>query len=159
MSCKHGHGECVCDVVREIDDVQRKVQGSECNVSCERSIQELIKGNYPTKDTIPFKLIGESGDEFKAKAPVKVHANHDFCIAFVRSSYFRVEKFVKEKECCAILELLCPIKSGYKITGFQRTGACITVDLDCFCSIICLPAVKAEKVYDPADLTCLVSEC
>lgn len=68
----------------------------------------------------------------------------------VASYYFRVKSV--DSDCCAVLELLRdPQESQQNFTdptrqktaNLQTTGICITVDLDCFCHVTCLPAVNA----------------
>ena len=79
-----------------------------------------------------------------------------------KTPIFRVTKFLDSSECCVVLELLqpqneegkipssfiesdvCTFFSDSCITRFVRTGICITVDLNCFCGVECLPAVNAH---------------
>ncbi|UAT29765.1 spore coat protein [Bacillus badius] len=84
----------------------------------------------------------------------------------ITTTFFRVSS-VDTENCCAVLELLCaeditfgpaandlivPPGQGddclRTITGptFSRTRVCITVDLNCFCGVSCLPAVFAPSI-------------
>jgi hypothetical protein len=155
---KHSHN-CVCKKVRDINEAQHKVSKRKngCDVSCERSIQELLQqGKHPNFDTIPFKLLCgcSKGDceTFVGTGVVKI----DGCFYDIKSTFFRVVDFVKGSSCCAILELLCPERCEGKhhgIEGFIRTGACFEVDLKDFVGITCFPPVKAKKM-DPHKLLC-----
>lgn len=163
--CQKGHHDdkhsdhCVCKKVRDINDAQHKVKHKKdgCDVSCERSIRELLnqckQSNY---DTIPFKLLCgcSKGDceTFVGTGVVKING----CFYDIKSSFFRVVDFTKGSKCCAILELLCPERCEGKqhgIEGFVRTGACFEVDLKDFVGITCFPPVKAKKM-DPKKLLC-----
>lgn len=155
---KHSH-HCVCKKVRDINDAQHKAKQKKdgCDVSCERSIRELLnqckQSNY---DTIPFKLLCgcSKGDceTFVGTGVVKING----CFYDIKSTFFRVVDFTKGSKCCAILELLCPERCEGKqhgIEGFVRTGACFEVDLKDFVGITCFPPVKAKKM-DPKKLLC-----
>ncbi|WLR56874.1 CotY/CotZ family spore coat protein [Mesobacillus subterraneus] len=155
---KHSH-PCVCKKVRDINEAQHKVKEKNhgCDVSCERSIRELLnqckQSNY---DTIPFKLLCgcSKGDceTFVGTGVVKIND----CFYDIKSTFFRVVDFTKGSKCCAILELLCPERCESKhhgIEGFVRTGACFEVDLKDFVGITCFPPVKAKKM-DPLKILC-----
>lgn len=157
--CEHHHHhdhkekcceDCICEIVKKIHKAQAEVNHSSCNVSCEKSIQQLLSQskNCHTANTIPFSL--DSDDTFFGKAPV-YDKYGNFCV--IASPFFRVKKIVQN--CCAVLELLWPTCNGelfedtfkhdgthsfpccYNFNGFVGTGACLTVDLKCFCSISC----------------------
>ncbi|HHY72438.1 MAG TPA: hypothetical protein GX497_04275 [Bacillus bacterium] len=142
--------DCICEIVKKIHKAQAEVNHSSCNVSCEKSIQQLLSQskNCHTANTIPFSL--DSDDTFFGKAPV-YDKYGNFCV--IASPFFRVKKILQN--CCAVLELLWPTCNGelfedtfkhdgthsfpccYNFNGFVGTGACLTVDLKCFCSISC----------------------
>ncbi|SFM48477.1 spore coat protein Z [Gracilibacillus orientalis] len=145
---------CVCDVVRAIADAQDNAVGQQCDVSCLRSIQDLVSpvgGNG--LDTVPFILYDKKGKPFKGFG-AEVDANGGPARFDCFSSFiFRVTE-VDDDECCAVLELLvfdndektcgdpCEQLDNEKVDELERTGICITVDLNCFCAITCLPAVS-----------------
>ncbi|QGH34603.1 spore coat protein [Gracilibacillus salitolerans] len=141
---------CVCDVVRAIADAQDNVVEIGCDVSCARSIQDLVspaRGNG--LDTVPFILYDKKGKPFKGFGTEVSDGRFECFSSFI----FRVTE-VDDEDCCAVLELLvfdnddttcgdpCEQLDNEKIKDLQRTGICITVDLDCFCAITCLPAVS-----------------
>ncbi|WP_181349117.1 CotY/CotZ family spore coat protein [Thalassobacillus sp. CUG 92003] len=148
MSCgkKFDSGNCVCDILREIVDAQNDVI-ADCNTSCEQSINDLLGdtgGNG--RDTVPVLLYCKGNCKpFKGFG-----ARRDAINDVLASFYFRVKDV--DDECCATLELLrdpndncddpeSPVK---QFTGNLRaTGICISVDLECFCHVTCLPAITA----------------
>ncbi|WP_163583154.1 CotY/CotZ family spore coat protein [Gracilibacillus saliphilus] len=145
-----GGSDCVCDVVRAINDAQDNVVEMECDVSCARSIQDLVspvRGNG--LDTVPFILYDKKGKPFKGFG-AEVRGGRFECFS---SFIFRVNE-IDDKDCCAILELLvfddddkacgdpCEQLDHEQVEDLERTGICITVDLNCFCAITCLPAVS-----------------
>lgn len=142
MGCKHEFDNCVCDIVRRIADVQSDVVEHCCDVSCDKSIEALISPvGVNDLDTVPFMLYCEGTCQlFEGKGFMK---DANGCLDCVDSKIFRVKKMVDE--CCAVLELLdagpdeCPV-----IDENSRTGICITVDLNCFCAITCLPAASTN---------------
>ena len=147
----HGHDEkhCICSIVKKIHKAQEEIEACQCRVSCERSIDQLLlKNDCPSANTIPFTL--DCGcDLFIGKAAI-YDKNGNF--SFISSPFFKVKKV--DHHCCAVLELLLPTCNGEphnppncsnhnpylgcEFDGFIGTGACITVDLSCFCSISCL---------------------
>ncbi len=146
----------------------------DCRSSCERSIEDLIspgRERAGRHTTIPFMLTcrhtcstyygsgfcGNGGDLGR-------HGNFE-C---VESPIFKVQGFVRGSNNCVRLELLLPenhhgpdaegdfgghhdkcgsvCKSvGHRFRNLRRTGVCITVDLDCFCAISCLPATTPRE--------------
>jgi hypothetical protein len=150
-------GRCVRDTVKEIIRAQNEVAERDncCDVSCERSIRELL--SPATADngntTIPFTLICKDCKPFIGNG-LKHYNGSYHCI---KTPFFRAKKFVEGSNSCVKLELLKPMntqppcvlqerKHDKKdvcdfvngLTGFYETGVCITVDLDCFCGISCL---------------------
>ncbi|UCZ51935.1 spore coat protein [Bacillus shivajii] len=144
MGCgkKFDTGNCVCDVLLDIADAQDQTTDTDCITSCEQSIRELLGGMAPTNfNTVPFQLLCACEDEpFTATGYVRTNGT----AAVIESSFFRVDS-IDEKDCCAVLELLIAPEIGedgeINLDDFERTGACITVDLKCFCGVVCLPAV------------------
>ncbi len=159
MSCKCKKDKCVCEKVRRIADAQDAVDNNCCDSGCEQSIRDLVSptgGNGA--DTIPFMLLCGCENTFAGLLPYfgwGVKRFNDCSIPFP-SPFFRVKKFVDHKECCAILELLIPVKcegSLFKFRNFRRTGVCLEVDLSCFTGITCFHPVNAlsaseEEMYD-----------
>jgi len=146
-------GSCVCDVLREIDRAQEDISNNNncCDSSCDRSISDLLGETEEERnglDTVPVILYCR--DSCK---PFKGYGAHPRHIDNLMSSfYFRVKSV--DDDCCAVLELLkdrgCSSKDPHspmeQETGRLRgTGICITVDVNCFCHITCLPAISAYR--------------
>jgi hypothetical protein len=165
MSCGHKmkhHDQCVCSVLKAIADAQDQVSPvtNNCEVSCERSIQELLNGVSPataTPNTIPVILYCKC-DPFLGTGVIQVTTgqgqNQVTHLECIQSFVFRVSSV--NNQCCAVLELLQTVNAnghpinpcedvcsqfGTNARGFERTGICITVDLDCFCAVTCLEPV------------------
>ncbi|WML43402.1 CotY/CotZ family spore coat protein [Neobacillus sp. PS3-40] len=154
MACGHkvSHkDQCVCTVLRAIADAQDQVSPvtSGCDISCERSIQELLSGVSPATtapNTIPVILY--CGCDPFLGTGVAIVDNKFEC---VETFIFRVTSV--DGNCCAVIELLeiagahgCPTSpcdqlGGINISHLKRTGICITIDLNCFCAITCLEPV------------------
>lgn len=142
-------GNCVCDILKEIAEAQNDVIENCCDSSCEQSIHDLLgeNDNGNGLDTVPVLLY--------CKGNCKPFKGYGACsrstISNIEGSfYFRVKKVTDD--CCAILELLRdhddedydPHTPVTQYTGHLRaTGICITVDLNCFCHVTCLPAIDA----------------
>lgn len=170
MSCNNnaGSGNCVRDVVRGIVVAQNEVNNNNdgcCSTSCERSIEELLSpstnGNMNRPTTIPFILYCKGDcDAFIGSSVYRsqIGQSGNFAFNCVETPIFRAKQFVDDSEDCVKLELLQPVTEGGSAPGdspesvcdffpgnsirdFQATGLCITVDLDCFCSIACLDPV------------------
>lgn len=150
MSCgdKFKSEHCVADVLREIVAAQNNVVGDCCDSSCEQSIANLLGESSPVQsnlDTVPVLLYCKDCKPFKGfGAPFNDIGD------VVGSFYFRV-KSINERNC-AVLELLRvendpvadPVSPVQQFTSnLEATGICITVDVDCFCHITCLPAISA----------------
>ncbi|WP_338473104.1 CotY/CotZ family spore coat protein [Niallia sp. XMNu-256] len=162
---------CVEEVLEAILKAQRKVEKDyqkKCS-SCKESIEELLEEpKKPRKNTIPFILYCGC-EPFKASG-VTTHGKgpKDKKLACVSSYIFKIKDL---KGACAELELLtfnsknkcndtnennqdgkkglhqhdfslCDQIDHEKVEDLQETGVCINVDLSCFCSITCLPAVR-----------------
>ncbi|MFD2045367.1 CotY/CotZ family spore coat protein [Ornithinibacillus salinisoli] len=148
-----GTGNCVCDILREIVDAQSDVVENCCDTSCEQSINELLGETDPGNglDTVPVILYcKDSCKPFKGFG-----ANRDNGIGTIgelkASFVFRVKRV--DEDCCAVLELLrtpgdpCTCDHlkdpcDQDLSELENTGICITVDLDCFCHVTCLPAIS-----------------
>ena len=150
MGCgKEFHsGNCVCDILKEIANAQEDVVENCCDSSCEQSISDLL-GETEVRnglDTVPVILYCKDGCK-----PFKGYGAHPDNIGDIKASYyFRVKKVMKD--CCAVVELLrdpqCDSRNpkdpvDQKTRRLRTTGICITVDLNCFCHVTCLPAISA----------------
>ncbi|GGF15289.1 spore coat protein Y [Halobacillus andaensis] len=148
MSCgkHHDSGNCVCDILSEIVAAQNDVL-SDCNTSCEQSIGDLLGDTGGSgRDTVPVLLYCKGNCK-----PFKGFGARRDSIKDIKGSfYFRVKDV--DKDCCATLELLrdpedknedpnSPVEQ--KTGNLKATGICISVDLDCFCHVTCLPAITA----------------
>jgi spore coat protein Z len=148
--------DCICSLLKRILKAQEEVEECKCKVSCERSIRQLLSKTDCPPNTIPFTL-GCGCDLFFGKAAI-YGKNGNFCL--ISSPFFKIKKV--DHHCCAVLELLWPTCKGEpfcgplnckdknsipcsNFNGFVGTGACITVDLSCFCSISCLKPHMVEK--------------
>lgn len=147
--------DCICSILKRILKAQEEVEDCQCNVSCEKSIRQLHNKTDCHPNTIPFTL-GCGCDQFCGKAAIYDKCGN-FCL--ISSPFFKVKKV--DRNCCAVLELLWPTCDGepfkghlnckdnccpcHEFNGFIGTGACITVDLSCFCSISCQKPHKVEK--------------
>jgi len=154
---------CVCDVVRAIADAQDDVQNDLCDVSCAKSINNLLAPvSRNNLDTVPFILYGKDLKPFKGFGADIEFSGGRPRFDCVESFIFRVNEV--SDDCCAVLELLhfdddqpdepgnqkgakcdkdpCEQLDMEKVSDLNRTGVCITVDLKCFCAITCLPAVS-----------------
>lgn len=149
MSCTKGHsgGSCVCTVLKNIANAQRDIIENVCDTSCDKSISDLLGDtDIPNDlDTVPVLLYCK--DSCKPFKGYGIHPRHMDNV--LSSFYFRVKSVTND--CCAVLELLRdpndtsnPCDPCEQHTGHLRTtGICITVDVNCFCHITCLPAVRA----------------
>ncbi|HLS61461.1 MAG TPA: CotY/CotZ family spore coat protein [Virgibacillus sp.] len=150
MGCgkEHHSGNCVCDVLKEIARAQNDIVDICCDTSCEQSINDLL-GETEVRnglDTVPLILYCKDGCK-----PFKGYGAHPDNIGHVISSfYFRVKTV--DDDCCAVIELLrdphCDSRNpsnpiDQKTKHLRATGVCITVDLNCFCHVTCLPAISA----------------
>ena len=152
---------CICDTLRKIDEAQSVVENNKRLSSCNNCMKKfnlpLTKNNF---DTIPIMLICKDKCDFFMGSGIFRKPNTMILECF-KTPFFRVTKFLDNSDCCVVLELLQPqneegeIPSSFIendiyaffsdscITRFVRTGICITVDLNCFCGVECLPAVNA----------------
>ncbi|HLR61656.1 MAG TPA: CotY/CotZ family spore coat protein [Lentibacillus sp.] len=141
-------GNCVCDILREITEAQNDVIENCCSTSCEQSISDLLGDNEAGNglDTVPVILYCKDS----CKPFLGFGANPDDVGEMTSSFFFRVKRV--DDDCCAVVELLrdpndddnCPENPVDQDTKpLCATGICITVDLNCFCHVTCLPAVNA----------------
>lgn len=131
-------------------------------------------GNGPT--TIPFALYCKGDCEPFIGSGVfsaPVGGSGMTALRCVKTPIFRAKKFVdkdkdREKDkCCVQLELLLPITMGGSTPGpsgdgtqicdyfpgnsirnLQATGICLTVDLNCFCGIVCLDPITPRPASE-----------
>ncbi|CDQ21005.1 CotY/CotZ family spore coat protein [Halobacillus karajensis] len=167
MSCgkNFDSGSCVIDILKDIVDAQNDVM-HDCTTSCEQSIADLLgdTGNGGSNfDTVPVILYCKDCKPFKGFGSRR---GGDDCE--VRGSFFFRVKSVDD-DGCAILELLFSDdrrgrgddEEGGRGRGsghhhrnnptdpadqdcddLRASGICITVDLNCFCHVTCLPAAQ-----------------
>lgn len=163
MSCNKKHFDkdgCVEDVLRRVAAAQDEVDGDDdCDVSCHRSIQELLAGAVSPAnfDTIPLILYCGC-DPFLGTGirTITRGSSTTQALQCIESFFFRVTSV---DDGCAKIELLSTRRTGNQqgfdqpcdqITGnnteFFRTGICITVDLSCFCAVVCLDPVATSPL-------------
>ncbi|WP_052345737.1 CotY/CotZ family spore coat protein [Paucisalibacillus sp. EB02] len=154
--CTKGKG-CIKDTLKEILEAQQKVQWSH-DVACDE-IDKLLHpdhGKKNLKNTVPFILYTKEGCPFKADGVTTFDCKCCNSEKFKCISTF-IFRLSGLKEDCAILELLtfkhdqkcspsspCDQLDCEKVEDLIRTGICIKIDLDCLCSIFCLPAVHLD---------------
>ncbi|WP_042455344.1 CotY/CotZ family spore coat protein [Neobacillus dielmonensis] len=153
----HG-GNCVCEVVRAILDIQNAAVEEECQpcTSCfNEPLGNLVSPTKTTPDTRVFVLKAADGSPFHAFF-------HEEGISSCVSIYFRVEDVFDN--CCATLRVLIPgttdsaghfmpinlvggdkccinLSKVCEVTDFEASDDCVTVDLSCFCAIQCIADV------------------
>ena len=102
-------------------------------------------------DTVPVILYCDCKPFKGYGAEKKIKQGHFGMGDIVSSFIFRVKSV--DEDNCAVLELLIgdgqncgpdnykdPTQQSTK--KLEATGICITVDLDCFCHVTCLPAIS-----------------
>ncbi|GGJ95105.1 spore coat protein [Lentibacillus kapialis] len=153
-----GKGNCVADILKDIVEAQNDVIENCCETSCEQSINDLLgeTENGNGLDTVPVILYCKDCKPFKGFGANRKYYrdNEDNSrnnIGEILSSFiFRVKRV--DYDGCAVLELLlsdgdsCAYDHMKDPTDqdtkhLEATGICITVDLDCFCHVTCLPAI------------------
>ena len=153
---------CVQETLKKILEVQKKVKKKECDpckISCKHSIDKLLHFPYQNKkNTIPF-ILNCNCEPYKVDGVttcIDPCSDKEKFICFT-TFIFRIKDIKRE---CAVLELLkfrkhhqCSPSSNDHVCSpccqlhcedvddLISTGVCITVDLSCFCSIQCLPAI------------------
>lgn len=157
MGCNHGE-HCLCSIVRRIAQAQSRSADTPRNPNENPGfLPSTIRLN-----TIPIMLLCKGTCDFFIGKGVFRDPDSMIFECF-KTPFFRVNKFLdSDDDCCVQLELLqaqsedgrispatenddvCNFLSSGNISRFIRTGVCITVDLNCFCGIECLPPVFAE---------------
>ncbi|RWZ55122.1 spore coat protein [Halobacillus fulvus] len=171
MSCgkKYDSGSCVIDILKDIVDAQNDVL-HECVTSCEQSIADLLgdTGGGSNFDTVPVILYCKDCKPFKGFGSKK-GGNH----CEVKGSFFFRVKSVDEHGCAVLELLFADNHHHHGGVGgmeessseshhhhhhnkfdpkspadqscedLRASGICITVDLNCFCHVTCLPATAA----------------
>ena len=137
---------CVCDTLLAIVEAQEQVE-STCPNSCDAAIQELVGGASTPNNTIPVMLTNAGNSDLFIGSGVRRNtANPHTGLEVINAIVFKV-KDVDPETCCATLELLQEgenrnvqeLLDMIEDTDLDTTDVCITVDLDCFCSVTCLP--------------------
>ncbi|WP_066368598.1 CotY/CotZ family spore coat protein [Neobacillus fumarioli] len=152
-------GNCVCEVVRAIKEIQEAAvsptECAECTSCFNEPLGSLVS---PTRrdpvDTRVFVLKNADGTPFHAFFSNEMNA----CV----SIFFRVEEVFDN--CCATLRVLVPgrreggtftpvnlVSSGDRccvdltrvcqVERFRASNDCVTVDLSCFCAVQCIADV------------------
>jgi spore coat protein Y len=150
-------GDCVCDIVEFIDDLQDVVEDDRCPTNCLNPVLGDVMDRKPRANTRPFILFTEDGKPFKAffkplntecdnegSSRGKIDRDFDDC----KSPFFRVESV---NNCCAVLRVLKPTDDFCDVVkcpqdNLRVTNSCITVDLRCFCAIQCLDDIFLSGV-------------
>ncbi|MER2113810.1 MAG: CotY/CotZ family spore coat protein [Solibacillus isronensis] len=153
----HQSRGCVCEVVRAILEIQNAAVQDECSRCTTNCFLEPLGGivnpSRSNVDTRVFTLLNKDGSPFFATFTT---AEGDACPCV--SIYFRVEDVFDG--CCATLRVLVPqgdneraidllndqgtaidFRQVCKVTQFEASDSCITVDLDCFCAVQCIDDV------------------
>lgn len=158
--------DCIKNVIKRIIKAQDKAI-DDCAVSCESSIQQLLRGHdetelKPAHTTIPFVLFcSHTCRPFIGSGIFQSPPDQADCTFFgcVESPVFRAKRFVDNSDHCVSLELLLPVTDDCDVPGaatdshenicsffpkndpvtdFMATGICLTVDLNSFNAITCL---------------------
>jgi hypothetical protein len=161
MGCGNNHddfrsGNCVCEVVRAIKDIQDNAVEEECTECSSCFTEPLGSLVSPARrdpvDTRVFVLSNDDGDPFHAF----FSGENNACV----SIFFRVEDVFDN--CCATLRVLVPgrreggnfvpvnlltngkvdLSKVCQVERFRASSDCITVDLKCFCAVQCIADVN-----------------
>lgn len=171
-SARH-NDNCICEVVRAIkrvQDIRDDIDCDDCKTDCFLTpLGSLVSPTRQRANTRVFMLLNEKGDPFKAmfkrnrrsaevaEATSTDQSRRDCATCF--SVFFRVQRIFDN--CCATLQVLEPLDArgrrvdlfkGGKldldavclVERFAATGACVTVDLTCFCGIQCVKDVYID---------------
>lgn len=165
MSCndeRHDrhHSNCVCDVVKFIDELQDCAANSThhgCPTGCEIPFLGA-NPSMPVANTRPFQIFNKKGEIFTAPFFVPHTGGTTQAFDCAETDIFRVESV---DDCCAVLRPLfvkkangepedhttfCDVFTGPKGQQLFASSSCITVDLKCFCAIQCLPDMNIAGV-------------
>ncbi|MFB4167005.1 CotY/CotZ family spore coat protein [Virgibacillus sp. JSM 102003] len=148
---------CACRTLRDILAAQDANNGNGCTTSCARFALSPAS-NGPS--TIPFVLTTKANTLFYAFGNITSSGTGSANDCFI-SVYFKVRAV--DEDCCAVLEILEPNNSRSIQTGNEccvpleevcdpdpltltTTGQCVTVDLNCICSVQCFdPSVVSNN--------------
>ncbi|MCZ2258978.1 CotY/CotZ family spore coat protein [Sporosarcina sp. G11-34] len=162
----------VVRAIRRIQDIRDDLDCDDCRTDCFLTpLGSLVSPSRQRTNTRVFMLLNDEGDPFKAMfnsrrrgrrdndrtAAAEQGKNRDCNSCF--SVFFRVQNVFDN--CCATLQVLEPRdENGRKVNlfkngkldfdaicdveRFEATGACITVDLKCFCAIQCVKDVHID---------------
>ncbi|PEI93249.1 hypothetical protein CN679_08490 [Bacillus pseudomycoides] len=137
MSCndKHGHKglDCVCDVVKFIDELQSACVDFICTSNCLNPMLGMPSSGMKANTRV-FSLYTKDGQLFEAHF-LTADCQRDM------SEFFRVESV---DDCCAVLRVLKLNDGSFPTCNFENTDQCIIVDLNCFCAIACI-----EDIFIP----------
>lgn len=117
---------CLAKILRVIDILQKECNSDCVSEGCDRPF--LGGGEFSIYNTRPITLYSRSGNIFTA--------NYYVNNVVTTSSTFRVEDV---NGCCAKLRILEPTEGG-----FNATNEFVTVNLECFCILRCLPDTSIE---------------
>lgn len=117
---------CLAKILRVIDILQKECNSDCVSEGCDRPF--LGGGEFSIYNTRPITLYSRSGNLFVA--------NYFVNNVVTTSSTFRVEDV---NGCCAKLRILEPTEGG-----FNATNEFVTVNLECFCILRCLPDTSIE---------------
>lgn len=117
---------CLAKILRVIDILQKECNSGCISEGCDRPF--LGGGEFSIYNTRPITLYSRSGNLFVA--------NYFVNNVVTTSSTFRVEDV---NGCCAKLRILEPTEGG-----FNATNEFVTVNLECFCILRCLPDTSIE---------------
>lgn len=123
---------CLAKILKVIDILQK-----ECSPECyPEGCDKPFLGNSECfyYNTRPITLYSKTGDLFTV--------NYYTDTVLSTSSVFRVEEVEK---CCAKLRILTPTTVG-GTTTYTSTNEFVTVDLNCFCILRCLPDIFLENL-------------
>ncbi len=117
---------CLAKILKVIDILQKECNSDCISEGCDRPF--LGGGEFYIYNTRPITLYSRSGNLFT----VTYYVNN----VPTTSSTFRVENV---NGCCAKLRILQPTGTGY-----TSTNEFVTVNLECFCILRCLPDTSIE---------------
>lgn len=150
MSCKPtGKENCVFEIVADIYEKQQALVDDCCDTSCDDALLQLTGPTaQPNVNTVPFMLYCEGNCQPFEGYGVQRNGT-------LTNSFFFKVKGIDMATRCAKLELLRGQNTDCKpdlvpcdlVTpaNLDSTGACMTVDLDCFCAITCLTPVMTTN--------------
>lgn len=130
---------CLCDVIKAVKHIQDAGTDDNCE-DCPTSCFTKPLGGLasPTAfNTRVINLLTKDGTPFKVYKPD--------CTKSGTPTYsftcFRVEKIIGD--CCVMLRAVFKDPSS-TTNPWKATGLCVTVDIRCFCGIICVDDVFVD---------------